>query len=84
MNQNYNKIPCFVEMKIKTTNKIYGISKQNLWFSIISTYSSSYSSQNCVFINVSLFPKPHPLGNPKSPRHDSKPTRIQIQTNKVT
>ncbi len=45
MNQNYNIIPCFVEMKIKTTNKIYGMSKYNLWFSIINTYCSSYSSQ---------------------------------------
>jgi hypothetical protein len=29
----YNKIPCFIEKDPKTTNKIYSISKQNLWFS---------------------------------------------------
>ncbi len=33
MNKKYSKIPCFVEMKIKTTNQICGISKQNTWFS---------------------------------------------------
>ncbi len=55
MNQNYSRIPCFVEMKIKTINKICGISKQNLWFSTTNTYSSSYSSQYCVSKNVSLF-----------------------------
>jgi hypothetical protein len=27
LNQNYNKIPCFVKNEIKTTNKIYGIFK---------------------------------------------------------
>ncbi len=43
--------------KFKTTIKIYGISKQKLWFSTTNTYSSSYSSQNCVSKNPLLFPK---------------------------
>jgi len=34
LNQNYSKkIPCFVENEIKTSNKIYGVSKTNMWFS---------------------------------------------------
>jgi hypothetical protein len=44
MNQNYNRIPCFVEKNPKTTIKICGISKQSLWFSIASTSSSSLFS----------------------------------------
>jgi hypothetical protein len=34
---NYNKIPCFVENEIKTTNKICGISKKNYGSPLQST-----------------------------------------------
>ncbi len=34
INQNYNKIPCFVKMKFKKQHKVCGISQQNMWFSI--------------------------------------------------
>jgi len=51
-------------------NRICGFLLQN-------TYSSSYSSHNCVFKNDFFSPELPPLGNPKSHYHDSKPTRIQ-------
>jgi hypothetical protein len=57
----YNKSPCFVEKNLKTTIRIYGISKQNLWFSTPSTYNSSYFSQNSMFNNSPLFQTP-PFG----------------------
>jgi hypothetical protein len=83
MDQNYNKIPCFLKMKIKTTNKIHGISKQNMWFSTTSTYISFYSSQNYVSKFYFIFLEPPFLGTPKSPHHDSKQQEFKIQTNKV-
>jgi hypothetical protein len=39
MNKKYNTIPCFVEKNPKTTMKIYGISKHNLWFSTPKSYT---------------------------------------------
>ncbi len=57
MNQNYSKIPCFVGKKNpKTTIKICGISKQNLWVSIASTYNSShYSLKKIMCKNLPCF-----------------------------
>jgi len=56
MNQNYDKIPCFVEKNPKQQlkfmvyqNKIYG-------FILQSSYNSSHTSpQNCVFKLPPLF-----------------------------
>jgi len=70
--------------KIKTTIKICGISKQNLWFSTTSTCNSSYSSQNYMSNNSFLFYK-----TPSFSIISSHITMIQnqqefkIQTNKV-
>jgi hypothetical protein len=83
MNQNYNKIPCFAEMKIKTTKQTYGISKQNLWFSITSTHNSFYSSQNYVFKNVSLFQNLPLWVVPSLFIMIQNQQKFKIQTNKV-
>jgi hypothetical protein len=59
--QNYNRIPCFVEMKSKQQiiylvyqNKIYG-------FVLQSTYNSSHFSQNYVLKNCPFAPKTLPF-----------------------
>jgi hypothetical protein len=52
MNQNYKKIPCFVEKNPKQQLKYVIYPKQNLWFSTTSTFNSSHSSQNYVSNNV--------------------------------
>jgi hypothetical protein len=62
LNQNYSRIPCFVENEIKTTNKICNISKQNMWFFIIM-YLKLFLlfSQNNVSKNHPPFPQIFPL-----------------------
>ncbi len=80
MNQNYNilqKIPCFVENEIETTNKYVVYQNRICSFLQQSTCNSSRSSQNCVSKNPISFPKFSPLGKPKSHRHDTKITSIQ-------
>ncbi len=61
MNQNYNRIPCFVEKNPKQQLKSMVYPKQNSWFSTTSTYSSSYFSQNYVSNNVFPIPQIFPL-----------------------
>jgi hypothetical protein len=48
----YSRIPCFVEMKSKQQLKFVVYRKQNVRFSITSTYNSSYSFQNSVSKNI--------------------------------
>ncbi len=78
MNQNYSKIPCFVEKNPKTIIKICNISKQSMWFSTASTYNSSHSSPKIMCLRIMSFLFQNlPLLVVPNPRHDSKPTRIQ-------
>jgi hypothetical protein len=78
MNQNYSGIPCFVEKKSKTTIKIYGISSTEFvvfyykYLQLLSLFPQNFVSKNILF-----FPKPLLLSSPKSPHHDSKPTKNQ-------
>ncbi len=76
MNQNTTEFHVLLK-KSKTIIKIYVMSKHNLWFFTTSTYISSYFSQNRACKNSFSFTEPLILGSPKSPHHDSKPTRIQ-------
>ncbi len=83
MNQNIAKFHVLLK-KSQNNIKICGISKQNLWFSIPSTYNSYYSSQNftsknspLIFQNFFLF------NSPQSPHHDKNQQEFKIQTKKV-
>jgi len=78
LNQNYSRIPCFVEMKSKQQIQSMVYQKKICGFLLQSTYSSfHYFLQNCVSKNVWSFLDTPPLGNPKSFHYDSKLTRIQ-------
>jgi hypothetical protein len=84
MNPNYTIIPCFVK-KIQKTFKICAISKQNMWFFIVSTYSSSYSFLNSM---SHLFPLPcspelSPFELSQATSSRKKQQKFKIQTNKV-
>jgi hypothetical protein len=52
LNQNYSRIPCFVQNEIKRINKFCNISKHNLWFStskylhLLLLFSQNYVSKN--------------------------------------
>jgi hypothetical protein len=84
MNQNYSKIPCFVEKNPKTTIENCDISKQNLWFSIASIYNSfHFSFQNFVFKKSPCFLELSPFEQPQSLQHDKNEQEFKIQTNKV-
>jgi hypothetical protein len=76
--------PMFCWKNPKTTIKIYGISKQNLWFSIVRTSSSSLSSlPNFVSKNFFIFQNSPLLNHLKSHHHDQSQQEFKIQTNKV-
>ncbi len=78
MNKKYSRIPCFVEMKIKTTNKICGISKtESVVFYYKYLHLPLLSSQYDVSQNPFVFQNSLLLNCPKPHQHDSKPTRIQ-------
>jgi hypothetical protein len=80
MNQNYNKIPCFVEKNPNTIIKICGISKQSSWFFIASTFSSSFSYfPNFMYKNLHVFPNFPLLNHPKSHHHDQNQQEFKIQ-----
>ncbi len=78
LNQNYNKIPCFAEMKSKQQIQSMVYQNKICGFLFQSTYNSfHYFCQNCVSKNVLFFSKSSFLGSPKYFHPDSKPTKIQ-------
>jgi len=81
----YSRIPCFVEKNLKTTSKIYSLSKHNLWFSI-----NKYLLLLLIFLKTlclrssPIFHNSFLLNSLKSRQHDQNNNNSKIQINKIS
>jgi hypothetical protein len=78
----YNRIPCFVVKKSKTTNKICHISKHKLWFCNPKYLQFLFFPKLCV-LESPYFLEFSPFEPSKSYHYDQNQQEFKIPTNKV-
>ncbi len=84
MNQNYNKMLCFVEKNPKKLIKICGISKKKCGFLLlVSIVPLTLLSKTLCLKIPFIFQNSFLLNSPQSFHHDQNEQEFKIQTNKV-